>query len=126
MTRLEDELRSGRPVLDRSVQRSITRRVQPSGSPMRRTGLALVLTTTTIGAMSALGGVGYAFNTVSHSFNSNSQSNQPGNQQQNSWGTSNGYGGPSSNCQYGNRGHDHNGNKYGHKGHKGNKGSFGW
>jgi hypothetical protein len=123
MTRLEDELRSGRPVLDRSVQRSIARRVQPSGSPMRRTGLALVLTTTTIGAMTALGGVGYAFNTVSHSFNSNSQSNSPGKHQQNSWGTSNGYGGPSSNCQYGNRGHDHKGDKHGHK-HQG--GNFGW
>ena len=90
---------------------------------MRRTGLALVLTTTTIGAMSALGGVGYAFNTVSHSFNSNSQSNQPGNQQQNSWGTSNGYGGPSSNCEYGKRGHHH---KHGHNDHQGNGGGFGW
>ena len=89
---------------------------------MRRTGLALVLTTTTLGAMSALGGVGYAFNSVSHSFSSNSQSNSPGRHPLNNWGTSNGYSGPSSNCQYGNRGHKH----HHHKGDKGGYGGFGW
>lgn len=88
---------------------------------MRRTGLALVLTTTTLGAMSAFGGVGYAFNTVGHSFGSNSQSNSPGKQQQDSWGTSNGYTGPSSNCQYGSRHHHKK-----HHGDGGYGGGFGW
>ena len=97
--RLEDELRSGRPTLDRSVQRSISRKVQPGHGRARRTALALVLTTSTLGAMSAMGGVGFAFGTVSHSFGSNSQSNSfkgfgDG------WGTYNGYDGSSSGSCY--------------------------
>ncbi|MGN6378590.1 MAG: hypothetical protein ACTHNU_06530 [Gaiellales bacterium] len=83
-----------------------------------------MLTTTTLGAMSALGGVSYAFHTVGYSFGSNSQSNSPGKHGSLSWGTSNGYGGPSSNCQYGDRDHHH------HDGHDdgGNYGGggFGW
>jgi hypothetical protein len=134
IARLEDELRLGRPTLDRSVQRSIARRVQPGHGPVRRAALALVLTTSTLGAMSAMGGIGFAFSTVSHSFGSNSQSNSLkgfGN----SWGNYNGYGGSSSGSCYKNyppkppKKHcppKHNKGGYGDYGTKGGGFGFGW
>lgn len=136
ISKLEGELRSGRPTLDRSVQRSIARRVHPGTSPARRTALALVLTTSTLGAMSAMGGVGFAFGTVSHSFGSNSQSNSL--KGGNSWGNYNGYGGSSSGSCYKNyppkppKKHCHNGGNQGGNGNYGNYGGkgggygFGW
>jgi len=69
--RLESELRSHRPRLDGEVEDAICRRLgaRRAGGGVRRTGLALVLTTGVVAAMTAFGGVGYAVDAIQTTVN---------------------------------------------------------
>jgi hypothetical protein len=94
--RLEDELRAGRPQLDSSLEHSLVAGVAPRRR-RGRTAAAVVLTTATVGALGAFGGVGYAHGSSNHGFTgSGSHHCYGGNHHQNH------------HHQYGNHHHHHN------------------
>ena len=72
--RLEDELRAGRPNLDSSLERSLVAGVAPRRR-MGRATAAVVLTTATVGALAAFGGVGYAHGSSNHGFTGSGSGN---------------------------------------------------